>query len=107
MKEFNLDGFQTIQHSQHNGMMVTIGKLPDGEYVALSCAKADFHDPEPRMILGEARFLGNNEAELLERATKEPENLLPYVMSCPHLVFEFQNEAMDREMQTAAKAVVH
>ena len=107
MKEFSLDGFQAIQHSQHNGMMVTIGKLPDGEYLALSCAKADFHDPEPRMILGEARFLGNNEAELLERATKEPENLLPYVMAYPHLVFEFQNEAMDRELQTAANAVRH
>lgn len=107
MKELNLDGFQTIQHSQHDGIMTTIGKLPDGEYVALSCVKADFHDPEPRMILGEARFLGSDEAELLRYATGNPEELLAYTASCPSLVFEFQNEAMDREIQTAAKAVVH
>ena len=104
MKEFSLDGFEIMFNMQEAGMKVTIGKLPDGEYLALSCAIADFDDPNPRMITGVVFYLGQEIGALLNRTAEE---LYKYVLSCPFLTFEFQNEAMGREIDEAAKAVVH
>ena len=107
MKEFSLDGFQTIQHTQYDGIMSTFGKLPDGEYIVLSCVKADFYDPEPRMIKGEVSYLGTDAGALVAQASGPLEDLLKHIAACPSLIFEFQNEAMGRELQAAAQAAVH